>query len=261
MGCSSSKNDEPPPPPPAPVAELTHQQVTALEQTPGSTPALDDATEPPPAAVAGLPGAPGPSPAFGPADAPVHVFVLTDFQCPVCRRVVEPLKYLVRRYPTDVRIVVKHNALTSHARSATMAAAAVAAFRQRRFAAYADRLFANPTQTDDASLVANAQAIGLDVERFRKDMADPAVAAQVQYESALASSIELRSTPAFVVNGAVQQGWGSYMGMRAIVDRELARARLVAAGGVPAGRVAYEATRQSGPKGEQLAAALFPPSS
>jgi hypothetical protein len=31
----------------------------------------------------------------------------------------------------------------------------------------------------------------------------------------------------------------------------------MAEGGVPAGRVAYEATRQSGPKGEQLAAALF----
>jgi hypothetical protein len=61
-----------------------------------------------------------------------------------------------------------------------------------------------------------------------------------------------------VVNGVVQQGWGSYMGMKSLVDRELARAKEIAAGGVPPARVAYEATRRSGPKGEQLAAALFP---
>jgi hypothetical protein len=89
-------------------------------------------------------------------------------------------------------------------------------------------------------------------------MTDPAVVAQVVYENALAASFDLGSTPGFVVNGTSQMGWGSYMGLKQAVDRELARAKEIAAGGVPPERVAYEATRQSGPKGEQLAAALFP---
>jgi protein-disulfide isomerase len=157
-----------------------------------------------------------------------------------------------------VRIVVKHNALASHGRSAAAAAASIAAFRQGKFWSYYDRLFENRGPYDDDGLVTSGQALGLDAERFKKDMADPTVAAQVQYESALATSFELGSTPSIIVNGVPQMGWGSYLGVKSMVDRELARAQTIAASGVPHDRVAYEATRQAGPKGEQFAAALFP---
>src|SRR5688572_17149975 len=119
VACGEGKKE--PAPPPAPVAEMSLQEVLALEHTPGSTPPLEDAKQAAPAPVSGLEGAPGVSPAYGPATAPVYVFLLTDFQCPVCRRVVEPLKYLARRYPNDVRVVVKHNALVTHNRAAAAA--------------------------------------------------------------------------------------------------------------------------------------------
>jgi len=256
VDCSSPERKEEPPP--APVAELPSQEILALEKTPGSTPPLMDATQAVPALMAGLDGAPGPSPAYGPASAPVYVFVLSDFECSVCRRIVEPIKYLARRHPKDVRVVVKHNALVSHPRSAASAAASIAAFRQGKFWHYSDRLFSSPGQLDGESLVTHARAVGLDADQFRKDMDDPATAAQVKYESALATSIDLGSTPGFIINGATQMGWSSYVGIQSIVDRELSRAKQIAASGVPPERVAYEATRQSGPNGEQLAAALFP---
>ncbi len=256
VACSESKKEEPPP---TPVAELTNQQLIAIENQPGNTPPLADAIEPAPGPVAGLEGAPGPSPAFGPVNAPVRVYLLTDFQCPVCRRVVEPLKYLARHYPNDVRVIAKQNALKSHGRAAPMAIAALAAFRQGKFWPYHDRLFANAGDNGDDALVTNAQAVGLDADRLKKDMADPALAAQVQYENALANSFDLASTPGFVINGMPQMGWGSYMSLKSIVDRELARAKQIAASGVPPERVAYEATKQAGPKGEAFAAALFPP--
>lgn len=254
VACSKATEKEAEPPPP--VAELSNQELLALEQTPGSTPPLSDATDPAPAAVAGLEGAPGPSPAYGPINAPVRVWVLTDFQCPVCKRSVEPVKYLARRYPKDVRVILKQNALKMHARAAPSAVASVAAFRQGKFWAYYDRLY-DRSGLDDDALVTHGQALGLDAEQFKKDMADPAVVGQVAYESALAASIDLGSTPAFIVNGTTQKGWGSYLGLQQAVDRELARAKEIAASGVPPERVAYEATRQSGPKGEELAAALF----
>ncbi len=253
--CGDRKEPEKAPPPPVP--EMSLQEVIALEGKPGSTPPLEDATEPTPAPLPGLEGAPGPSPAYGPMNAPVRVWVLTDFQCPVCRRIVEPVKYLARRYPTEVRVVFKQNALTSHRDAARAAAASIAAFRQGKFWRFSDRLF-EQFGYDEESLVTHGQALGCDAERFRKDMNDPAVAAQITYERGLAAKAELVSTPGFIVNGATQMGWGSYLGLKNLVDKELARAKQIAAAGTPPERVSYEATRQSGPKGEELAAALFP---
>jgi protein-disulfide isomerase len=247
----------PPAPTPASAATLTRQELIALERAAGSTPALPHAVEPATLAVARLGGTPGPSPAQGPENAPVRVYLFTDFQCPVCPRVVEPLKYLARAYPSDVRIIVKQNALAGHGRAARLAAASLAAFRQGKFWEFHDRVFANPRRNSEDDLLALARQIGLDVARFQRDMDDEAVTDQVKYESELAVSIDLAGTPGLVINGRSEKGWGSYMGLESVVKRELERARRMAEGGVPAGRVAYEATRQSGPKGEQLAAALF----
>ncbi len=236
---------------------LTPQELSGLETTPGSTPPLTHAVEPPSAPVPGLGGTPGASPAYGPEDAPVRIYIFTDFQCPVCSRAVEPIKYVARAYPNDVRIIVKENALAIHSRAARLAAASLAAFRQGKFWEFYDRLFANPRKHDDQDLFAHAQALGLDVARFQRDMDDEAVTEQVKYESGLAASIDLAPTPGLVVNGARQVGWGNYSDIDNHVKRELERARKISGGGVPPSRVAYEATRQSGPRGEQLAAALF----
>jgi protein-disulfide isomerase len=236
---------------------LTPQELSGLETTPGSTPPLTHAVEPPSAPVAGLGGTPGASPAYGPENAPVRIYIFTDFQCPVCSRAVEPIKHVARAYPDDVRIIVKENALAIHSRAPRLAAASLAAFRQGKFWEFYDRLFANPRKHDDQDLVAHAQALGLDVARFQRDMDDESVTEQVKYESDLAASIDLAPTPGLVFNGARQVGWGNYSDIDNHVKRELERARKIAEGGVPPSRVAYEATRQSGPKGEQLAAALF----
>ena len=237
---------------------LSPQELIALEHTPGSTPPLAQAIEPASLSVAKLRGTPGPSPAYGPEDAPVRIVLFTDFQCPVCPRVVEPMKHLARAHPNDVRIVLKLYALAIHGRSARLAAASLAAFRQGKFWEFHDRVFANTGRLEDQDLLAHAQALGLDVTRFQRDMDDEAVTEQVKYESELAASIDISGTPGLMVNGTRQVGWGSYMSLEDLVKRELQRARKIAEGGVPAGRVAYEATRQSGPKGEQVAAALFP---
>ena len=264
-GCSSSAVQTPAAattsPAPAPLSRvppaLTPRELIPLEATPGSTPPLVQAVEPASAPVAGLGGTPESSPAFGPEDAPVRIYLFTDFQCPVCPRVVEPIKHLARAYPKDVRIILKENPLPSHSRAARLAAASLAALRQGKFWEFHDRLFSSGRHFEDQDLAAYAQALGLDVARFQSDMDDEAVTEQVKYESEVAKSIGLDSTPGMIVNGTRQMGWGSYMGLEDVVKRELERARKIAEGGVPAGRVAYEATRQSGPDGARLAAALF----
>jgi len=240
---------------PSPQA-LSADEMKALEGSPASTPPLVDAIAPPTVAVDGLEGVPGPSPAFGPPDAAVRVYVFTDFQCPVCRRTVEPLKLLARNRSNDVRVIVKHSALPHHDQAALAADASLAAFRQGNFWAYHDQLFLRQ-RLDEPSLLATATAIDLDATQLIHDMEDESVTAQVVYETAVASRFRLTSTPTFVVNGHVQRGWASYHGLAAVVDRELERARRIAAEGVPAPQVAYEATKRSGEDGPALAAALF----
>src|SRR5512143_2135070 len=145
---------------PASGPSLAPRELIALERSPGSTPPLTQAVEPEPAPVAGLAGTPGVSPAYGPEDAPVRIYLFSDFGCPVCPRVVEPIKHLARVYPKDVRIVFKENALVSHPGAARLAAASLAAFRQGKFWEFHDRLFSSGQHFEDHDLATYAERLG-----------------------------------------------------------------------------------------------------
>ncbi|TNF28068.1 MAG: hypothetical protein EP329_18520, partial [Deltaproteobacteria bacterium] len=236
---------------------LTPDEVKELERRPGATPSLEQGALAVPAPVDGFPGAPGASPTAGPDDAPVKVVVFSDFQCPVCRRTVEPLKQLVRELGADVQIIWKHNALTSHKNAEPAAIASIAAQRQGKFWAYHDLLFENQGRLEASDLEAYATQLGLDLERFKKDLADPTVKAQVEYERALAESLEARGTPAFFVNGSKSVGWGSYYGIRAQATRALEQANKKIAEGAARADVAATETAASGDPGKRLATAVW----
>jgi len=257
------------PPPPAPTTTTTtlgrvalpsSEELLELERNVGTSDPLEQtiaAAAPP---MDGVEGVPGTSPAAGPEDALVYVFLFTDFQCPVCRRAAEPTKLLVRRFPDDVRVVVKHAASPLHERAPDAAAASLAAFRQGAFWRFFDRAFTDPRRLAASDLRDLAHSLDLDLDRFDADMASEAVREQVRYETKLAGVLGVSSTPSFVVNGAVQRGWGSYSGIERMVDQALARARVLLADGTPRADVAREATRTSDPEvGPALAAALFGP--
>jgi len=261
LGCDRTAPEPPPAPPSTTLAriDMPRPDTKALESAPGSTPALATTIAPPTAPLPGLAGTPGPSPAAGPLDAPVRVYVFTDYQCPVCRRALEPLKLLVRSHPNELALIVKQAPSPRHPLARDAAAAVLAAFRQGKFWPYQDRLFTDQRALARASLIELARTSGLDVAAFTGDLDADTVQAQVRYEAALAEALDLAATPSIVVNGHVQRGWGSYRGLENLVERETARAGTLAGEGVPPNRLAYEATRRSGPDGERLATALFEP--
>lgn len=230
--------------------------LIALERLPGHTEALESAAVAPGPPAPGIAGKPGASPAFGPNDAAVKVYVFSDFQCPVCSRTVEPIKHLVRTHD-DVQVIFKNNALSSHSRAAAAAAAALAAARQGKFWAYHDLLFANQRALGESDLVGYARELRLDLERFRRDMSDPGLVAQVDYETGLAQELGLRGTPSFVVNGDSFTGWGSYASLEGRVARELVRARELAREGVDAANLAERATLAAGESGQEFARLMW----
>lgn len=239
---------------PAPPQRL---DMLALERQPGATPAIAQLEVMPGPRHSTLKGIPGPSPAMGPDTALVKVFVFSDFQCPVCRRIVEPLKHIVRTYPEDVQVLFKHHALFSHRHARGAAMASMAAFRQGKFWEYHDKLFQNQRALQRDDLIRYAQELGLDVELFQVDMAAPEVAAQVDYEGEMADKLGARGTPGLFINGMRLDGWGSYPGFKGMVDRALQEAKKLADEGVARDRVVQVATAAAGEDGKLFAELMW----
>ena len=178
------------------------------------------------------------SPYLGSKEALVVVNIFSDFQCPVCRRSADPIKQLILDFPDgSVKVLFRHNALPIHPRSQAAALAALAAGKQGKFWHYHDKLFASRGGLEDATLRQIAQDLGLDMARWEKDIADPANVARINEESAAATKVGATGTPGIFVNGLRSRGWGSYGGLKAMVARELAKGKELAATGEPALRI------------------------
>jgi len=186
---------------------------------------------------AGLP------PALGPVPAKVVVVVFSDFQCPVCRRSADATDQIAEEFPGEVRVEFWQHALASHASAENAAVASLAAQRQGQFWEYHDEVFRNQPALDSASLARYAETLGLDMEKFNKDCADPALRERVKAEGAFAERFGATSTPAFVVNGKVHIGWGSWSGFRSDVERELAEAAKLEGQGVALSEIAEQRAR------------------
>ena len=232
-----------------PVMPAAPAAAPEATPTPAPEPAAAPTPAPSPAPVAAAPSAPKPSsgldsqtdegagkgvdlakiatspkdntsPYLGAKDAVVVVNVYSDFQCPVCKRSADPIKQLVADFPGKVKVYFRNNALEMHGRSKPAALAAWAAKKQGKFWEYHDKLFQTGL-LDDASLEKHAQDLGLNIEQWKKDVADPKCAERLAEESKWAESMGATGTPGFFVNGLRQVGWGSYMALKSMVANEI----------------------------------------
>lgn len=179
-------------------------------------------------------------PALGPEDAKVLVVVFSDFQCPVCRRSADATQQIAEEFPGEVRVEFWQHPLATHSNAENAAVASLAAQRQGKFWEYHDEVFRNQSAIDPDSLAGYAGQLGLDVDRFKADYAAPELRARAKSEAAVAEKFGAMSTPAFMVNGKLKVGWGSWYAFRADVEHELAEARKLETAGIPAGQLAEQ---------------------
>jgi Na+:H+ antiporter, NhaA family len=143
----------------------------------------------------------------GGTDAPVTLVEYGDFQCPYCGDAYPVVHELLARFGDRLRFVFRHMPLADlHPRAPAAAEAAEAAGAQGRFWAMHDRLFGHQHELSDAELRRHAEAIGLDVERFDRELREGVHAARVDedYRSGVRSGTP--STPRFFVNGVIHLG-------------------------------------------------------
>lgn len=181
----------------------------------------------------------------GPDTAKVTIIEWSDFQCPFCKRVNPTIDQVVKDYGNDVRVAFKHNPLPMHNRAMPAALAAEAAGLQGKFWEMHDRLFENPRDLTDEKFEEWAKELGLDVEKFKKDMNDPAVKKKILDQQSQGSTLGARGTPAFFINGRFLSGAQPVDAFKQVIDEEMKKAEKLIASGTPPEKV-YEKTIENG---------------
>ena len=108
----------------------------------------------------------------GPDDAPVTLVEYGDFECPFCGMAYKNLKEIRSRLGHRLRFVFRHFPRPEHphARDAAEASECAAAQDGDHFWSMHDALFEHQDALDGDSLSRYATAIGLDSDRFARDM-------------------------------------------------------------------------------------------
>jgi protein-disulfide isomerase len=140
-------------------------------------------------------------------DGAVTLVEYGDFECSFCARAYPSVKEVQRRFGARLRFVFRELPLDKHPHARTAALAAEAAGLQGRFWEMYERLFEAGGRLAPDDLVGHAEYLGLDLERFARDMRSEELAERIDedFESAIASGVT--GTPAFFVDGEPYDGF------------------------------------------------------
>jgi protein-disulfide isomerase len=161
------------------------------------------------------------APVRGSADAKLAIVEFSDFECPFCNRVNPTLLRVLQEYDDRVRLVWKHLPLSIHRRARDAHLASEAAHRQGKFWEMHDKIFADQRRMSPERYLEYARELGLDIERFERDIADAAVGRKVDSDLAEAARLGVTGTPSFFINGRYISGALPYETFRAVIEDEL----------------------------------------
>ncbi len=148
----------------------------------------------------------GGSPVQGAQNAVLTVVEFSDLECPYCAQIAPMLDSLARSYPNDVKVVFKHFPLSFHPKARAAAAAAMAAGNQDKFFEFRYRVGPHFRSLGDSLYLAVAKEIGLDMDRFKKEMAlTPEINKTLDQDMELGRKIGVEGTPTIFVNGKLAQ--------------------------------------------------------
>jgi len=100
-----------------------------------------------------------------------------------------------------------------------------------------DKLFQDTKTLTPETFDRYATELGLNLGKFKKDMADPALAKQIDAEQALSNQLGARGTPAFFINGKNMRGAQPFEAFKAKIDEEMKKADEMLKKGVSAAKL------------------------
>ncbi len=150
------------------------------------------------------------SPVKGNPTAKITVVLFEDFQCPFCSKLSPSIEAFQKRFPNDVKVIYKHMPLTIHDNAQIAAEASMAAAAQGKFWEYHDILFANQQALTQPDLERYAQQAGLDVNKFKADLAAGVGKQLIQRDNNEGGQAGVTGTPSVFINGMRYQGPRGY---------------------------------------------------
>ncbi|PKN64667.1 MAG: hypothetical protein CVU57_13845 [Deltaproteobacteria bacterium HGW-Deltaproteobacteria-15] len=166
------------------------------------------------------------SPFKGSRDAPVVITEFSGFQCPHCAALAPVLRQIHERYPNRVKIVFKNFLLKNHRFGAMAAAAALAADHQGAFWPFHDRLFENGNELNDEKIRKISLDLGLNQEKFVRDMRHPDTMRQIGRDFEDAQKAGVKGVPSVFVNGRIVKD-RSLEGITSMIEEEFKRSSII----------------------------------
>jgi len=159
-----------------------------------------------PPVVQGVPGADPPH-VLGPADAPVKIEEFGDFECPPCGIFHPILEQMKAEFGDKLQITFREFPLVpTHQHALAAASAAEAAGLQGKFWEMHDVIYEHQNawkkEFDVRPIFEGyAKQIGLDVERYKRDMNGDLVAQRIFADGKRGHSLGVKGTPTVFMNG------------------------------------------------------------
>ncbi len=145
----------------------------------------------------------------------VTIIEFFDYNCPYCKEVFPTLERLQASDP-DIRLVLREFPVLAPS-SLTAARAALAAERQGLYVELHNALMSTPGRLTDEAIMDIARRIGLDMDRLRADMKDPAIDRAISANLNIAQQLGLSGTPSFVIGDSILRGLAGIEKFEALV--------------------------------------------
>ena len=144
------------------------------------------------------------APFIGNPDADAVIVEFFDYNCPYCKRAAADVKALLNA-DTDLRVVYREWPILGEG-SVFAARAALAARAQGKYEEMHWGLMELRGRAEEASVLALARSVGLDMDQLLSDMQSDEVTSHLVASQQLAQGLGFTGTPAFVIGDALVPG-------------------------------------------------------
>jgi len=146
----------------------------------------------------------------GPDTAALELVEYGDYQCPSCGESYLMIKKAQQVLGKNLKFVFRNFPLAEHPDAFPAAMAAEAAALQHQFWEMYDLLYHNQLYLSYDDLLAYADQLGLDRDKFELDLQSEALASKIEVDFEEGESSGVTGTPNFYINGEKYEGdWES----------------------------------------------------
>ncbi len=155
------------------------------------------------------------APSIGPADADITIVEFFDYNCGYCKKALPDIQ-AISESDKKVRFVFKEMPILGPT-SMTAAQWAIAAKKQGKYFEYHSALMEFRGPKEEKQLEKLAKDVGLDIEQMKKDAASDEVRNLINDDIALARTIGIGGTPAFIVGETLYPGYIGEQGLKSAI--------------------------------------------